>query len=154
MREKDLQFDRKKHVIYSNHAKKVIQEKLVGKYGVRKGLAIWEAVQRQYVEFLKDAPYVGGKKSPHGGTYDSILVFAYYSAVPEKPTLDELQTMNAEIFMSGFRTLGKFFDLNKPSHLKLAAKIFQSVGDKDKKLNCGSSASRRSRPPCAALTTP
>lgn len=134
MREKDLQFDRKKHLLYSRHAKKVIRSKLLADFGPERGEELWEAAQRQYVEYLKDAPDVGGKKSPHHGTYDSILVFAYCAVLPQRPTVEELQPLAAELFMSGFKLMGKFFDLNKPGHLALAARIFQNVANKDKAL--------------------
>ena len=121
MREKDLQFDRKKHVICSNRAKKGIRAKLIADYGAERGEELWEKTHLKFVKFLKDMPYVGGKKSPHGGTYDSILVFAYYTVVPEKPSLDELQKMNKVLDTRHNR-------LCPIRHRRLAAGLCRSCG--------------------------
>ena len=146
MREKDLLFDRKKHLLYSKQAKKCIREKLRADYGAERGEALWEETQRRFVESLKDAPDVGGKRSPHHGTYDSILVFAYYTVVPDKPDLAELHALNDELFMSSFKTLGNLFDLTKSAHFRLAAKIFQNVGDRDRALACPAGFQMENKP--------
>ena len=69
----ELKIDLDKHVMYSPLMEKIIKGRLKKKY---KGDAIermWEKVQQQYSYFLKDFPYLGGKKNTHngtGGTYD------------------------------------------------------------------------------------
>lgn len=50
-------------------------------YSEEEAKELWERIQLKYVEFLKDLPYLGGKKWVHngaGGTYDCIAIFAYY----------------------------------------------------------------------------
>ena len=51
--------------------------------------------------FLKDIPYLGGKKNTHngvGGTYDCIMLFAYYEVLAPKPSINELYEMNVAVF--------------------------------------------------------
>ena len=62
---------------------KIIKEHLLKRYPESETESMWEKIQKQYVEFLKDLPYLGGKKNTHngtGGTYDCIMIFAYYEA--------------------------------------------------------------------------
>jgi len=129
MTEKELQFDRKKHVCYSREMKKVMLEHLHRHYSNEQSEIIWEDFQNTYVEFLKDLPDLGGNKSQHngaGGTYDSISLFAYYKACPDKPDLNELNEMILEVCLPPFKKLGKLFNVNKPFTrylLRLAFKI-------------------------------
>ena len=54
-------------------------------------------VQLQYAAFLKDLPYLGGKKNTHNGTggkYDCIMILAYYEAPDHTPDINELYEMN------------------------------------------------------------
>lgn len=81
MKEKELDIDWKKHVCYSKKAKKVIKNRLKEQFASGKAEEIWEKIQLKYVEYLKTMPYLGGKKDGHngaGGTYDCIVLFAYY----------------------------------------------------------------------------
>ena len=84
------QIDLEKHVLYSPLMEKIIKEHLQKKYqGSEVGL-MWEKVQQQYAAFLKDLPYLGGKKNTHngtGGTYDCIMIFAYYEALNHEPDM-------------------------------------------------------------------
>lgn len=139
MKEKELPFDRKKHVCYSGKVKKVIQEHLRMHYPPREAAALWEKIQLQYVDFLRDLPYLGGKSCAHnrtGGTYDCIALFAYYEVQEEKPSLDELYEMNNETFLPAFETLGKwkFVNANHPLLLRLLHRSFVSAARKDNKL--------------------
>ena len=54
MKDKELQFDRTCHVLYSKPCKKEIRAKIALHYPEAEREAVWEKVQRQYVEFLSD----------------------------------------------------------------------------------------------------
>ena len=91
------QIDLKKHVLYSPLMEKVIKKHLEEKYHGDDIEKMWEKVQLQYAAFLKDLPYLGGKKNTHngtGGTYDCIMIFAYYEAPDHTPDINELYEMN------------------------------------------------------------
>ncbi len=40
-----------------------------------------------------------------GGTYDCIMLFAYYEVFDPKPSINELYEMNAAVFLSSFQKL-------------------------------------------------
>lgn len=123
MEDNKLPFDRSKHALYTPKAKAVIQSLLARTYAPAEADALWEKIQLQYVDYLKDEPALGGLKLS-AGVYDSILVFAYYVTVPDKPALEAIQQDIFGIFMDGFDRLGKLFDLNRPLELWLAARVF------------------------------
>ena len=81
MRDNKLQFNRSCHVLYSKACKKQIQSKIALHYPEAQREAVWERVQRQYVEFLSDwRTDLGGKKNFRngaGGTYDCIAIMSY-----------------------------------------------------------------------------
>jgi len=54
MKDNELLFDRKCHVLYSKPCKKEIRAKIALHYLEAEREAIWEQVQRQYVDFLSD----------------------------------------------------------------------------------------------------
>ena len=54
MREKDLSFDHTKHVCYTKNAKKCVQKLLRRYYDEATAAALWEKIQLQYCEYLKD----------------------------------------------------------------------------------------------------
>ena len=54
MREKDLPFDRTKHAVYTRNAKKCVRKLLRRYYGKHTAEELWEKVQLQYCEYLKD----------------------------------------------------------------------------------------------------
>lgn len=110
------QIDLKKHVLYSPLMEKVIKKHLEEKYHGDDIEKMWEKVQLQYAVFLKDLPYLGGKKNTHngtGGTYDCIMLFAYYEALEHTPDINELYEMNCEVFLTGFKSLEKIANANK-----------------------------------------
>lgn len=136
MKEKELQFDRKKHCLYSKKAKKQMREYLYHEFGEGRAEELWEKIQLKYVEYVNEHPDVGGKKNNHAAAiYGSLLVFAFCeTAVPDK-SIEELQPLVYKIFMEdSFKLLGRIFDLNKQSHMKLADKVFTKSGRKDQKL--------------------
>ena len=56
MREKDLPIDLTKHKVYSKNAKKCVQNLLHRYYSRHIAAELWEKVQLQYCEYLKDEP--------------------------------------------------------------------------------------------------
>lgn len=136
MDEKNLNFDRKKHVCYSKKVKEVIQKHLLMHYPADEADRLWESIQLQYVEFLKDLPYLGGKKCSHngtGGTYDCIALFAYYEAQEQKPSVNELYEMNNQTFLPAFEKLGRFVNANRPFWLRLMNAAFVMSAKEDRK---------------------
>lgn len=133
MRDIDLQFNHTCHVIYSKPCKKQIQKKIALHYPEKQQGAVWEKVQRKYVEFLSDwRTDLGGKKNFHngsGGTYDCIALMAYYVVCREVTNLAEIEEMEGELFLPAFRIL-KFVDCNRPFFKKLMYTSFQSAKKK------------------------
>ena len=133
MKEKDLKVDQKKHCMYSKKSKKLIREYLYHEFGKDRAGELWEKIQLKYVEYVDECPEVGGKKNNHAvAIYGSLLIFAFCTvAVPDK-SIEELQPLVYKIFMEdSFKMLGRIFDLNKRSHMKLANKVFIKSGQKD-----------------------
>ena len=54
MKDNELLFDRKNHVLYSKPCKKEIRAKIALHYPAAEREATWEKVQRQYIDFLSD----------------------------------------------------------------------------------------------------
>lgn len=135
MKEIDLPIDRSKHVIYTRKAKKCVQGLLHRYYDEKTAGDLWEKIQLQYVEFLKDEPALGGVKMTVS-IYDPILIFAWYVTVPDKPAFSEVQQDVYDCFMGGFDLLGKVFDLNRKTDNRLANKAFKKASDlREKEIN-------------------
>jgi|GEM_PF-217383 len=138
MQEKELDIDLSVHVCYSQKEKEVLQDYLSKRRSPDEAQRLWEKVQQQYVSFLKDQPYLGGKKCTHngvGGTYDCIATMALYEALDKKPTVDELYEINNAVFLPPFLRLGKLVKINSAGKLKLLAAAFQSAAKRDEKLS-------------------
>ena len=60
-------------------------------------------------------------------------IFALYPALPDRPPVSELQDFVQNLFMGPFIKLGKIFDLNRPSHMRLIDKVFRKSGNRDRK---------------------
>ena len=90
MRDKDLPFDRTKHVCYTKNAKKCVQKLLRRYYDEQMAAGLWEKIQLQYCEFLKEEPAMKDAKITTS-IYDPILVFAWYQVIPNKPPLGDVQ---------------------------------------------------------------
>lgn len=122
MNDNELQFDRTCHVLYTKQCKKQIQEKIALHYPSSQCEEIWEKIQNKYVEFLSDwRTDLGGSKNFHngrGGTYDCIALMAYYTVCKEVTSLDEIEEMEGNLFLTAFRKM-KFVDCNKPFFKKL-----------------------------------
>jgi len=128
MREKDLSFDHIKHAVYTKNAKKCVQKLLHRYYDEKTAAELWEKIQLQYCEYLKDEPAMAGAKITVS-IYDPILLFAWYAVVPDKPPLKEIQQDVYDSLMGSFDTLGKIFDLNRKFDNRLAGKIFKKAND-------------------------
>ena len=131
------QIDLEKHVMYSPLMEKIVKEHLQKKYQESEVGLMWEKVQRQYADFLKDLPYLGGRKNTHngtGGTYDCIMIFAYYEALEHEPGMDELYDMNCEAFLTGFKSLEKIANANRGFVKRILHMAFKATAKS--KYNC------------------
>ncbi|MBQ8971937.1 MAG: L-2-amino-thiazoline-4-carboxylic acid hydrolase [Clostridia bacterium] len=124
MDEKQLIFDRKSHAIYSPKAKQTIQRILAREYAPDEAETLWEQIQLQYVDFLRDEPPLGGLKLA-STFYNSILIFAWYAVVPRKPAIREVQNDALLLFMGDFHWLGKIFNLNRRLDMRIANAVFR-----------------------------
>ena len=127
MKDKELQFDRSCHVIYTKPCKNEIKKKIALHYPSEKREETWEKVQRQYVDFLSDRRTdLGGSKNFHngkGGNYDCIALMAYYTVCKSVTSLAEIEEMEGNLFLGAFRKM-KFVNCNKPFFKKLMYKAF------------------------------
>ena len=125
MKDKDLQFDRSCHVLYSKACKREIQEKIARHFPASRHEELWTRVQRQYVDFLKGwRTDLGGSRNFHngaGGTYDCIALMAYYVVCKPVTSLAEIEQMEGDLFLPAFRRLRKlgFVNVNRPLFRKL-----------------------------------
>ncbi|MBR2295100.1 MAG: L-2-amino-thiazoline-4-carboxylic acid hydrolase [Clostridiales bacterium] len=132
-----MDIDLKKHVMYSPLMEKIVREHLEKKYPKEKRELMWKKVQDQYADFLRDLPYLGGKKNTHngtGGTYDCIMIFAYYEALDHAPDMDELYDMNCEAFLTGFKGLQGIANANRGYVRRILDLAFRSTAKS--KYNC------------------
>ena len=131
MKDSELQFDRSCHVLYSKACKKQIRSKIALHYPEPEREAVWERVQRQYVEFLSDwRTDLGGKKNFHngtGGTYDCIAIMSYYAACQEAVTFREIEEIEENLVLPAFRRLSKLADCNKPIFKRLMYMAFRNA---------------------------
>ena len=127
MKDNELLFDRKSHVLYSKPCKKEILAKIALHYPEAERETVWEKVQRQYVVFLSVwRTDLGGKKNFHngvGGTYDCIAIMSYYVVCKAVTSFREIEEMEENLILPTFRKL-KFVDCNKPFWRKLMYKAF------------------------------
>ena len=127
MKDNELLFDRKSHVLYSRLCKKEIRAKIALHYPAAERETIWEKVQRRYADFLSDwRTDLGGKRNFHngvGGTYDCIAIMSYYAVCKAVTSFREIEEMEENLILPTFRKL-KFVDCNKPFWRKLMYKAF------------------------------
>ena len=128
MKENELPMDRTRHAVYTRNAKRCVQKLLSRYYDKGTAARLWEKIQLQYCEFLKDEPALAGVKVTVS-IYDPILIFAWYAVVPDKPPLGEVQQDIYKSFFGSFDALGRIFDLNRKRDNRLAGRIFQKVSD-------------------------
>ena len=127
MKDRELQFDRSCHVLYSKPCKKEIQKKIALHYPQDKREAVWERVQQQYLTFLSDwRTDLGGRKNFHngaGGTYDCIAILSFYVACRDVTSFREIEEMEGNLILPAFRKL-RFVDCNNPFWRKLMHRAF------------------------------
>ena len=128
MKEKDLPIDLTKHKVYSKTVKNCVRKLLHRYYDDQTASKLWEKIQLQYCEFLKEEPALAGLKIT-ASIYDPILIFAWYAVIPDKPPLEDVQQDIYRSFFGSFDVMGKVFDLNRKTDNRLAAAIFQKVND-------------------------
>lgn len=113
---------------------KPIRSWLKDRYGESEANKIWEQTQKNYRSYLPELPNYGGRKNGHAkAIYGGLLIFALYPALPDQPPVSELQDFVQNLFMGPFIKLGKIFDLNRPSHMRLIDKVFRKSGNRDRK---------------------
>ena len=132
MKEKDLPIDLTKHKVYSKNAEKCVRKLLHRYYDEKTAADLWEKIQLQYCEYLRDEPAMAGAKIT-ASIYDPILIFAWYAVVPDKPALEEIQQDVYDCFMGSFDLLGRVFDLNRKADNRLAGRIFKKQAISGKK---------------------
>lgn len=116
-------------MIYSKKSKKVLRDFIDKEYG-SKAETVWENVLKKYAEFMSEAPDYG-EKSPHAAQIcTGVLLMSFCVTAPKKYTLEELQPMVFEMFMSSFKTLGKLLDANNKWVMDIANMAFQSANEK------------------------
>ena len=127
MKDNELLFDPKSHVLYSKPCKKEILAKIALHYLEAERETVWEKVQRQYAVFLSGwRTDLGGKKNFHngvGGTYDCIAIMSYYVVCKAVTSFPEIEEMEENLILPTFRKL-KFVDCNKPFWRKLMYRAF------------------------------
>ena len=128
MKEKDLPIDLSKHVVYTKNAKKCVQKLLHRYYDDETAEGLWEKIQLKYAEFLEEEPALGSARITVS-IYDPILIFAWFSVVPDKPPIEDIQQDVYECFMGSFDALGKMFNLNRRLDSRLASRIFKKTSD-------------------------
>ena len=128
MKTKDLPIDLTKHKVYSRNAEKCVRKLLRRYYDEKTADELWEKVQLQYCEYLKDEPALAGLKITDS-IYDPILIFAWYAIIPDKPPLEAVQKDIYRSFFGSFDTLGRVFNLNRKLDNRLAGRIFQKSSD-------------------------
>ena len=130
MKDRALPFDRSCHVLYSRSCRREIQAKIALHYPAEQREAVWEWVQLQYVDFLKDwRTDLGGRKNFHngtGGTYDCIAILCYYVVCRAETSFREIEEMEENLILPAFRRL-KFVDCNKPFWRRLMYRAFTSA---------------------------
>lgn len=138
MRDEEVKFDRRYHVIYSKKCKEEILKKIKLHYPAEKVDKVFEAVQIQYSNYLQNyRTDLGGKRNFHNGvagTYDCIALFSYYKVCKDKTSFSEIEEMNDHLFLPVFKKLG-FVDCNKEIYKKLMYISFKIAEKKCRKWN-------------------
>lgn len=138
MQDEEVVFDRRYHVLYSPECKQEILKKIALHYPKEKINQVFEAVQIQYTDYLKNyRTDLGGKTNFHNGvagTYDCIALFSYYTVCRDKTSVAEIEEMNNHLFLPAFQKLS-FVDCNKEFYKRLMHLSFKIAGKKCCKWN-------------------
>ena len=112
MKDDELPFDHKSHVLYSKPCKKEILAKIALHYPEAEREAVWEQVQLRYAELLSDwRTDLGGKKNFHngvGGTYDCIAIMSYYVVCKAVTSFREIEEIEENLILPTFRKSSDF----------------------------------------------
>ena len=125
--------DLKKHMLWSKRAEKAIKEDLEKRYPENKE-QLWYDTVLQYAEYLKEQPYIGGRKNRQAeGVYDSIMILSYYTALPEKISKEELEEINNRAFLPVYERIEGKVNANNPLFLRIMHFAFSMVAKGVKK---------------------
>ena len=106
---------------------------LMSRYGA-KAKNIWACISAKYSKYLADLPDYGGKKTGHAKEiYSGLLIFAWYTSLPDKPSAEEVQPFVNDLFFGSFATVGKVFDLNRSLDMRIIDAIFRFSGNRDRR---------------------
>ncbi len=125
MRKKDLNPEK-----YEKQFRKWLTER----YGTEAGDKLWLKTLAQFDTFLQETPSYGGLETEKKlSICGALLVFSVASVVPERLKAEDLEPLTQKVFMDGFVTLGKIFNLNRPQDIRIIHLIFKLVGKKRQK---------------------
>ena len=120
----------KQKELYPSHAANVLFDWIEKEFDSQAG-AVWKATISQYHQFVRTAPDYGGKKSPHvNQIHGSFLLLAFCSVSPKNYTIEELEPLSFEMFMSPFHILGKLFSANHKWTMDLLSIVFRKATEK------------------------
>lgn len=106
MKDDELPFAHKSHVLYSKPCKKEILAKIALHYPEAEREAVWEQVQLRYAELLSGwRTDLGGKKNFHngvGGTYDCIAIMSYYVVCKAVTSFREIEEIEENLILPTF----------------------------------------------------
>ncbi len=125
MREKDL---------HPEKYEPLFRQWLTERYGKEHGNILWRKTLMQFDAFLQEMPPYGGIETEKKlSICGALLVFSMASVVPEWLKAEELEPLTQKVFMDGFVTQGKIFDLNRSQDIRIIHLIFKLVGKKRQK---------------------
>ena len=111
--------------LVSRHAKKALRAFIEKEYDAGAD-AVWRKTIKQYEAFANEMPDYGGKKSPHAGQInDALILIAFCQTAPKQYTIEELEPLSFEIFMSAFHILGKVISAKRKWTMDLLGQVFK-----------------------------
>ena len=138
MKDSELIFDRKCHILYTKKCKEQILKRIATHYPKEDTEKIFTSVQKQYVAYLNNfRTNLGGKANFHNGigsTYDCIAMFSYYTVCKEKTSFHEIEEMYENVFVSAFKKM-RFVNANIPLFRRIMYLAFVSANKKCDKWN-------------------
>ena len=123
----DIDIDLRKHMLWSRRTEKAIRKDIGKRYPDRQE-EIWKGAVARYAEYLKEQPYIGGRKNRQAeGVYDSIMILSYYASLPERISKEELEEINNNAFLPVYARLEGKVDANNPMILRIMHLAFRIV---------------------------
>ena len=133
MKEMEIDIDLKKHMLWSKRAEKAIREDIEKRYPDRQE-EIWRRAAAQYAEYLKDQPYIGGRRNRQAsGVYDSIMILSYYASLPKRISNEELDEINNNAFLPVYERMDGKVNANNRLFLRIMHFAFSMVAKGVKK---------------------